>query len=93
MGWWLTLTRRGDPGFEIGLDATRRDAANADSEHGVDARRYDPVVRHGWAAVLAVVLALVGCAGKAGWAKGAGSRRGHEGGVQLHATRDCGRER
>ena len=35
LGWRLTSVRRGDPGFEIGLDATRRDAANADAEHGV----------------------------------------------------------
>ena len=37
MGWRLTSNLRGDPGFEIGLDATRREAANADQapEHGV----------------------------------------------------------
>ena len=35
LGWRLTSARRGGPGFEIGLDATRREAANADAEHGV----------------------------------------------------------
>ena len=35
LGWRLTSARRGDPGFEVGLDATRREAANADAEHGV----------------------------------------------------------
>ena len=35
LGWRLTSARRGDPGFEIGLDATRREAANADAEHGL----------------------------------------------------------
>ena len=35
LGWRLTSARKGDPGFEIGLDATRREAANADAEHGV----------------------------------------------------------
>ena len=38
LGWRLTSARRGDPGFEIGLAATRREGANADAEHGV-ARR------------------------------------------------------
>ena len=35
VGWRLTSARRGDPGFTIGLDATRREAANADAEHGL----------------------------------------------------------
>ena len=35
LGWRLTSARRGGPGFEIGLEATRREAANADAEHGV----------------------------------------------------------
>ena len=35
LGWRLTSARPGDPGFAIGLDATRREAANADAEHGV----------------------------------------------------------
>ena len=35
LGWRLTSARRGDPGFEIGLDATRREAANTDAEHGI----------------------------------------------------------
>ena len=35
LGWRLTSARRADPAFEIGLDATRREAANADAEHGV----------------------------------------------------------
>ena len=37
MGWRLTSAVRGDPGFEVNLDATRREAANADepAEHGV----------------------------------------------------------
>ena len=38
LGWRLTSARRGDPGFEIGLDATRREAANADTEHGIRLR-------------------------------------------------------
>ena len=38
LGWRLTSARRGDPGFEINLDATRREAANADAEHGVALR-------------------------------------------------------
>ena len=39
-GWRLTSARRGDPGFEIGLDATRREAADADAdaEHGLALR-------------------------------------------------------
>ena len=36
MGWRLTSADPGDPGFEIGLDATRREAANDnEAEHGV----------------------------------------------------------
>ena len=35
LGWRLTSARPGDPGFEIGLDATRREAASANAEHGV----------------------------------------------------------
>ena len=37
MGWRLTSAVRGDPGFEFGLDATRREAANdnGEAEHGV----------------------------------------------------------
>ncbi len=37
LGWRLTSAVRGDPGFEVNLDATRREAANADepAEHGV----------------------------------------------------------
>ena len=36
MGWRLTSADPGDPGFEIGLDATRREAANDnETEHGV----------------------------------------------------------
>ena len=37
MGWRLTSAVRGDPGFEIDLDATRREAANSNTppEHGV----------------------------------------------------------
>ena len=38
LGWRLTSARRGDPGFEIGLEATRREAANADAEHTVGFR-------------------------------------------------------
>ena len=38
LGWRLTSARRGDPGFEIGLAATRREAANADAEHGIALR-------------------------------------------------------
>ena len=34
---WVTSAVRGDPGFEVSLDATRREAANAGepAEHGV----------------------------------------------------------
>ena len=35
LGWRLKSARKGGPGFEIGLEATRREAANADVEHGV----------------------------------------------------------
>ena len=35
VGWRLTSARKGDPGFAIGLDATRREPANADAEHGL----------------------------------------------------------
>ncbi len=36
MGWRLTSAVRGDPGFEVSLDATRREAVNDDeAEHGV----------------------------------------------------------
>ena len=35
VGWRLSSARRGDPGFRIDLDATRREAANADAEHGL----------------------------------------------------------
>ena len=38
LGWRLTSERRGDPGFEIVLEATRREAANADAEHGIALR-------------------------------------------------------
>ena len=35
VGWRLTSARRGDPGFQVDLDATRREAADADAEHGL----------------------------------------------------------
>ena len=36
LGWRLTSVVEGDPGFEVNLDATRREAANDnDAEHGV----------------------------------------------------------
>ena len=37
LGWRLTSAIRGDPGFEVNLDATRREAANGNEppEHGV----------------------------------------------------------
>ena len=38
LGWRLTSARRGDPGFEVGLATTRREADNADSEHGIALR-------------------------------------------------------
>ena len=31
LGWRLNSVRRGDPGFEIGLEATRRETANDDT--------------------------------------------------------------
>ena len=38
LGWRLTSARPGDPGFEINLDATRSEAADADAEHGIALR-------------------------------------------------------
>ena len=35
LGWRLTPARNGAPGFEVGLDATRREAANTDAVHGL----------------------------------------------------------
>ena len=35
VGWRLTSARKGDTGFRIDLDATRREAANADAGHGL----------------------------------------------------------
>ena len=35
VGWRLTSARKGDTGFRIDLDATRREAANAEAEHGL----------------------------------------------------------
>ena len=35
VGWRLSSARRGDPGFQVDLDATRREAADADAEHGL----------------------------------------------------------
>ena len=35
LGWRLTSARKGAPGFTLGLEATRREAAAADAEHGV----------------------------------------------------------
>ena len=35
LGWRLTSARHGDPGFEVGLATTRREADNADAEHGI----------------------------------------------------------
>ena len=37
IGWRLTSAVRGDPGFEVSLDATRKEAANDNgpAEHGV----------------------------------------------------------
>ena len=35
VGWRLTSARRGDPGFQVDLGATRREAANANAEHGL----------------------------------------------------------
>ena len=34
VGWRLTSARRDDPGFEVNLDAIRRERANNDAEHG-----------------------------------------------------------
>ena len=36
IGWRLTSAIKGDPGFEVNLDATRREAANSNkpAEHG-----------------------------------------------------------
>ena len=38
LGWRLTSARRGDPGFEINLEGTRSEAADADAEHGIALR-------------------------------------------------------
>ena len=38
LGWRLTPAASGDIGFEVSLDATRREAANDDAEHGVMVR-------------------------------------------------------
>ena len=38
LGWRLTPARPGASGFEVTLDATRRESANADAEHGVTLR-------------------------------------------------------
>ncbi len=35
VGWRLTSARKGYPGFQVDLDATRREAVNADAEHGL----------------------------------------------------------
>ena len=35
LGWRLTPAASGDTGFEVSLDATRRETANDDAEHGV----------------------------------------------------------
>ena len=35
LGWRLTSARKGTPGFELGLEATRREAAAADAEHAL----------------------------------------------------------
>ena len=35
LGWRLAPAVSGDTGFEVSLDATRREAANDDPEHGV----------------------------------------------------------
>ena len=35
LGWRLKSARKGAPGFEVGLEATRREAANADAEHAL----------------------------------------------------------
>ena len=40
LGWRLTSARRGDPGFEIGVEAPRRETANDDTpvEHRAELR-------------------------------------------------------
>ena len=38
LGWRLTSAQPGDPGFEIRLEATRRETANADTGHGIALR-------------------------------------------------------
>ena len=38
LGWRLTPAGSGDTGFEVSLDATRRETANDDAEHGVMVR-------------------------------------------------------
>ena len=38
LGWRLTPSASGGTGFEVSLDATRREAANDDAEHGVMVR-------------------------------------------------------
>ena len=38
LGWRLKSARKGAAGFELGLDATRREAAGDDAEHGLAAR-------------------------------------------------------
>ena len=38
LGWRLTSAQPGDPGFEIRLEATRREAVNADTGHGIALR-------------------------------------------------------
>ena len=38
LGWRLTSARKGAAGFELGLDATRREAAGDDAEHGLAVR-------------------------------------------------------
>ena len=35
VGWRLTSALKGNPGFEMSLDATRREAANDDADHCV----------------------------------------------------------
>ena len=38
IGWRLTSALRGDPGFEVNLDAMRREAANPGSGAGAGSR-------------------------------------------------------
>ena len=38
LGWRLKSARKGAAGFELGLDATRREAPGDDAEHGLAAR-------------------------------------------------------